>query len=310
MSLSLLAFLFVLAVGVDLTDDDRAKLLKHTLARGNQRAPDSWRPVAPTRTLGGSRRLALPDLMRPVQTDEEVRLFWELHPTFTRGNRTDFAAMTREWNLRVGEGLRSGTCDLYIKHAGLLKAFQNELAQQLCMRDTTALNSALAVRRPTGAQLQDPHVATPVGTALLQGVHVALLGGVAGDAGASRPSPILSGSSGSAMHQPGQAGKRNAMAVLMRSAAAGAARRYVVVSLEPGSAGPSGSGAAAAARVAVAPQFAGQVAQAGLGGTGVAKRCKSCLLRGLTVQLSYEHLAACPYRKEDGSRPPKQRKKE
>ena len=47
-SLSLLAFLFVLAVGVDLTDDDRAKLLKHTLARGNQRSLDSWRPVAPT----------------------------------------------------------------------------------------------------------------------------------------------------------------------------------------------------------------------------------------------------------------------
>ena len=234
--------------------------------------------------------------MHSVQTDEEVKLFWELYPDFTRGRTTDFAAMAREWNLRVGQGVRTGTCDLYLKEAAQLKAFQRELAEQLCVRDTTSLHVALAARpRPA-------HASVFPGVALQQD----LPGGASG-AAARRPSVPPPGL---APQRLSQAGPGDAMAALMRGAAATAARRPSPT--PAGSAVPVATAAPPAATSGSQQRFAGQVPQAGRGGAGVSKQCRSCKVRGIQVVLSNEHRHSCKWRIEDGiaSEPPKKKQRQ
>lgn len=52
--------------------------------------------------------LSLMDLVRPVASLDEGKLFLELYPLFTRQSHTVWNRMTCEWNMRVTSTIREG----------------------------------------------------------------------------------------------------------------------------------------------------------------------------------------------------------
>jgi len=95
------------------------------------------------RSLGSSNRLTMADMTRPITTEAEQHLFYELYPMFTKGKRTAWDRMALEWNRRVVDSTNShppGTyTGLYLTTDTQLMKFEKQVVSQLAGRDTLAL---------------------------------------------------------------------------------------------------------------------------------------------------------------------------
>ncbi|GLC49526.1 hypothetical protein PLESTB_000228800 [Pleodorina starrii] len=105
---------------------------------------------------GSSRRLTLADTTRPVSSTSDILLFWELWPAFTKKIKTDWAGMTREWNVRVVNAVKQkapGYDTLYPKRESHLKQYAASVLRLVSERDSLALSSAVAMQPYTGMTL-------------------------------------------------------------------------------------------------------------------------------------------------------------
>ena len=98
----------------------------------------SKRPAFLRNSHSAHRKLAIPDLHRPINTLLEQRLFWQLLPQFTKNRSTDWECMTREWNLCVDESNLSG-CSMqrYLKSKYVLQRYAESVIKTDCQRGSS-----------------------------------------------------------------------------------------------------------------------------------------------------------------------------
>jgi hypothetical protein len=94
-------------------------------------------------TLAASKRMTVADMTRPVTTQDEVALFFELHPQYTKNSQTDYNMMARQWNLRVTASLQQSEQQpgqqLGLKLAKHLQQFEKTVVAELARREACAL---------------------------------------------------------------------------------------------------------------------------------------------------------------------------
>lgn len=118
-----------------------------------------YQPAGPSRQSVGSkpkpayaerrkgprgRRKSIPDNFRPVTTEGEKALFWELFPKFTNGQGvTNWFRMRIEWSLRVVEAKANGHMhDVFLKSENELKDYEDEVKKVLA-KSTVEYTSGL-----------------------------------------------------------------------------------------------------------------------------------------------------------------------
>lgn len=222
---------------------------------------------------GSSRRLSVADMMRAVTTTAEKVLYWELYPTFTKGSRTDWAGMTREWNLRVADSLTAGgpvRPQLFLKREHQLRQYEKTVGKLIKERDSSTLLHAVGLPSytvPTSAQLTLDSLLSTLSAPLAPSVQKQSTITGAFQPGASL-APSGSQPAPGASQRPG-------------SSQAGSKRAH-----------PDNEGD---------DSFRGG---SGLGGKGGQKLCNACRYYGLDaegknayplVRVDAPHRAACPY---------------
>ena len=66
------------------------------------------RPAFVRRVAGDTKKLAVHDLIRPVQTAAEVALFVHLLPEFSKSTKVDYSHMAVEYNNRIMQAFLAG----------------------------------------------------------------------------------------------------------------------------------------------------------------------------------------------------------
>jgi hypothetical protein len=105
--------------------------------------------------------MTVADMTRPVTTQDEIALFFQLHPQYTKNSKTDWAMMTREWNNRVTATLQQQHSQqqpqLALKLAKHLQQFEKSVVMELARREACGLMQAtesLVPAAPVAATLE------------------------------------------------------------------------------------------------------------------------------------------------------------
>ena len=230
----------------------------------------------------GFKRLSAVDLTRAVTTPAEEQLYWELYPQHTRGSRTNYQAMMREWNMRVVDSRLSQSSNkaIYLKQVHHLRLYEKKVVQQLCIRDAVRFNAALTQPSTPSQQPAPPCVLS--GAPSLQHTPTAVLTSVStpatafsSQAAAQASAPTLAQAP---TQPPAQANAFTAMA---------AAQQQQHQQQQQHS-------AAALATTGVTALKTG----AGRGGKGGNKACRGCRkFTGVEVQQTPKHQEVCEHHK-------------
>lgn len=160
--------------------------------------------------------MLLADTMRPVTTQAEKDLFWELYERFTKKTNTDWTGMTREWNVRVAECRNPS---LHPKRISHLKAFEKSCCKIAHEKDSLALLHSIGLPPYTPETPQqlaaDMHAALysapPVLSQQATHVQTTLISGAIAAAPQPLPKPPGSRATGAALRgqlvRPGKGGK-------------------------------------------------------------------------------------------------------
>jgi len=95
------------------------------------------RPTFVRRVAGNHRKLAVHDLIRPVQTATEVALFVHLLPDFRRGSSADYWGMAIEFNNRLLQAFTAGNA--YPKSSRELRQHGDAYVKQTRQKDSLML---------------------------------------------------------------------------------------------------------------------------------------------------------------------------
>jgi hypothetical protein len=90
------------------------------------------------RALTGARGKTVADMTRPVVTNDEVALYFQLHAKHTKNSKTDWGSMLRDWNLTVAASLQQTTQpvpQLGLKNARQLQQFEKAIVGELARRE-------------------------------------------------------------------------------------------------------------------------------------------------------------------------------
>ena len=84
----------------------------------------SLRPAVVRRVAGHTRKPAVHDLVRPVQTSTEVALFVHLLPDFSKTTKVNYSHMAKEYNNWIMKAFLAGKLlDAYLKNGRELGKF-------------------------------------------------------------------------------------------------------------------------------------------------------------------------------------------
>lgn len=118
------------------------------------------RPAFVRRVAGNHRKLAVHDLIRPVQTATEVALFVHLLPDFRRGSSADYWGMEIEFNNRLLQAFTAGKpLDAYPKSSRELRQYVDAYVKQTRQRDSLMLLGFTQALTPLSSST--PHFQPP-----------------------------------------------------------------------------------------------------------------------------------------------------
>jgi len=228
------------------------------------------RPAFVRRVAGNHRKLAVHDLIRPVQTATEVALFVHLLPDFRRGSSADYWGMAIEFNNRLLQAFTAGKpLDAYPKSSRELRQYGDAYVKQTRQRDSLMLlgfTQALTPLSPSAPLIFNPHAMA-----------------------AGQPAPPVAApqqlQTAAVSSQP-----TAHTAVVIQPAVEAAAQPLASVFQRPVS--------AASGQKRFRDRSAGKSSNQGTerGGKNVQKSCAACfLVIGKAVPMAGKHILSCPY---------------
>jgi hypothetical protein len=95
------------------------------------------------------------DHCRPIESNEEKKLFLTLLPQHTKGTKIDWTGLTASYNVTVSEewAKERHRSDLYLKEPRHPQAYAKELVQMAATHETERLTAAIQGRLPGPANL-------------------------------------------------------------------------------------------------------------------------------------------------------------
>ena len=253
------------------------------------------RPAFVRRVAGNHRKLAVHDLIRPVQTPTEVALFVHLLPSFRTGSKVNYWGMAIEFNNRILQAFNAGKpLDAYPKSSRELCQYGDAYVKQTREKDSLLMlgfTQALAPLSPppplifssssmAGQQQAPAPFSSPHFLAASQSPHLAAMGP---QYTTHAPAP----------HHPVTAAPQSqlAQAPAVNQAAAAAPQPQLAPIFQA-------QANAASGQKRLRDRSLGKGSNRGTarGGVGVGKTCQACsVIQGKPVQLTRAHQNACIY---------------